>query len=92
MQIGELAEGYVQTSHLAMNGQNVTVCHREMVIANKSGTGLNMRSKPETNGKKIQLYENGTVVTVIGQWYNDWYHVIVDGQYGFMQNRLAEID
>lgn len=92
VQIGGQAEGYVQTSHLAMSGQNVTVCHREMVIANKSGTGLNMRAKPETDGKKIQLYENGTVVTVIGQWYNDWYHVIVDGQYGFMQNRLAEID
>lgn len=90
VQIAGQAEGYVQTSHLAMEGQNVTVCHRQMVIDNPGGTGLNMRSRPETDGKKIALYENGTEVTVIGQWYNDWYHIVVDGQYGFVLNRLSE--
>lgn len=91
VQIAGQAEGYVQTSYLAMEGQSVTVGHRQMVIDNKSGTGLNMRSKPETNGKKIALYDNGTEVTVIGQWHNGWYHIVVDGQYGFVLDRLSEI-
>ena len=91
VQIAGQAEGYVQTSYLAMEGQSVTVGHRQMVIDNKSGTGLNMRSKPETNGKKIALYDNGVEVTVIGQWYNGWYHIVVDGQYGFVLDRLSEI-
>jgi len=90
--IADQAEGYVQVDYLAMQGQNVTLCHRQMVIDNKSGSGLNVRAKPNTDGEKLAEYKNGQEVTVIGQWYNDWYHIIVDGQYGFVLDRLSEIE
>lgn len=86
------AEGYVQMDYLATSGQKVAVAQPKMVIDNRSGSGLNMREKPDTSGKKIELFKNGTEVVVLGQWNNGWYHVQVGDQFGFMQDRLSEIE
>ena len=85
------AEGYVQLDYLAMSGQKVASAQPRMVIDNRSGSGLNMREKPDTNGKKIELFKNGTEVIVLGQAKNGWYHVQIGDQTGFMQDRLSEI-
>ena len=86
------AEGYVQLDYLAMSGQKVASAQPRMVIDNHGGSGLNMREKPNTSGKKIVLFKNGTEVTVLGVWNNGWYHVQVEDQIGFMQDRLSEIE
>lgn len=88
------AIGYMQVDYLAMQPQQVVVCHEKMVINNTTGKGLNLRDKSSTDAKTHGLRYNGETVTVIGYCSNGWCHVVAeDGQTGFMQAaRLSEAE
>lgn len=52
------------------------------------GGGLNLRSGPGTNTRKIGWYPDGSVLTVLGVRQDEWYHVAVGGQTGYMSSTL----
>ena len=91
VQIAGTATGYVQAQYLAMNGERVENAMPTPKIANKGGTGLNLREKPSTGTKSLGLYKNGTQVTVMGV-YGGWVHVMVDGKVGYMQADKFDTD
>lgn len=58
-------------------------------IVNPNTGNLHLRESPSTSSPSLGLYENGTLVAVIGVT-GDWVHVFCDGQTGFMLHRYLK--
>ena len=74
-------EGYMMAKFL-----NTGMNARTAAVRTNSGSGLNLREEPNTEGKIITSVRNGGQVTVIQKGI-DWSRVSVDGQEGFMSTR-----
>lgn len=81
-------KGYVQSAYLEMDGDAVQSAMPVVAIDNPGG--LHLRMRPSTSSQSLGLYEDGTLVTVMGVVSDDWCHVLVDGQIGFMMTDKLE--
>lgn len=54
-----------------------------VTVQNNSG-GAILRGGPSTSSSRLGWYENGTETLILGVRSDDWYHVVIGGQVGFM--------
>lgn len=88
--IGNTLHGYMKTEYLMINGTNVESAMPIMYVDNPSPSQkLNLREKQSISSKSLGLYPNGTKVVLMG-FCGEWAHVIVDGQFGFMQSKYLK--
>ena len=81
-------QGYMMSQYLEFSPDlnQVFSCLSLYEIANPNTGDLHLRSEPSTSSKSLGLYENGTLVAVIGVT-GDWVHVYCGGQTGFMLHK-----
>ncbi len=60
------------------------------LIRNPYGTGLNLRSAPDSSSEILQFCPNYMSLTVLGDVGSDWCYVDVRGQTGFMLKKRLE--
>ncbi len=90
VRIGNL-EGYMESRYISLDAvfESVPSAMPRLTIQNAAGTGLNLREFPSLSAISLALYPNGTEVQVLGL-VEDWYHVQVEEQIGFMlANRFS---
>lgn len=76
-------EGYMMRQFLSFDSA-VEVATPTLRVHNDNSLGnLNLRAEQSTSSKSLGLYDSGTLVTLLG-FTNEWAHVSVDGQTGFM--------
>lgn len=83
--------GYMKTEFLSISQAVAPASAMPiMTVSNPNAAGnLHLREKQSTNSKSLGLYDNGTQVILMG--FNDeWAHVIVDGQTGFMLGKYLK--
>lgn len=83
--------GYMKTEYLSISQSVAPVSAMPiMTVSNPNAArNLHLREKQSTNSKSLGLYDNGTQVILMG--FNDeWAHVIVDGQMGFMLGKYLK--
>lgn len=56
-----------------------------------SGDRLNLREEPTSSSRSLGKYYNGTVVALLGDNYNGWYHVSVAGLEGWMSGTYLDV-
>ena len=83
VQIGPL-EGFMQADYLVSDpAQELASAMPIVKIDNRNGEGLNLRSRPSTSSVVLRFCPNGASVVVMGV-LEDWCHVFVNGQSGFL--------
>ena len=81
--IGNLS-GYMKAEFLAMDGRADSVVSGMPILCVTTPAGkLNLRQTPSTTAPSLGAYSGGTLVTLCGLT-NEWAHVLIDGQIGFM--------
>lgn len=80
-----IVSGWMRAEYLTQNSASIGSSAMPTVnIANATGTGLNLRTQPNTRSTILGLYPNGTSVVVMGVRSDGWYHVMVQGKVGYM--------
>lgn len=79
---GWLDARYITTSPLGFTSEV-----QQATIVNPGG-GANLRQGPGTSYTRIGWYPSGMSVTVLGVREDEWYHVAVAGQTGYMSSTL----
>lgn len=88
--IGNLT-GYMKAEYLNFVDQSTTESAIPVLTINNPNPShnLHLREEQTTTSKSLGIYPNGTEVLLMG--FNDeWAHVIVDGQMGFMLAQYLE--
>lgn len=87
--IGNLT-GYMKTEYLKTDEKDTKSAMPIMKVSNPNFSGnLHLREKQSTKSKSLGLYSNGTEVILMG-FNEEWAHVIVEGQIGFMLAKYLE--
>lgn len=81
VKIGDM-HGYMDASSLSAAQPYQTGVSR--MISNAYGTGLNLRTQPDTSSTIIRLCSNYTTVTVLGDLKNGWCYVLYAADAGYM--------
>lgn len=83
--IGNL-KGYMKSEFLAISGTNAAdsvVSGMPILCVTTPAGKLTLREHMDTSSRSLGSYSDGTLVTLCGIT-EDWAHVLVDGQLGFM--------
>lgn len=84
VKIGTTA-GWMRADYLTQSSMAVgSAAMPTVTVANGSGSGLNLRTQPNTRASILGLYPNGTSVVVLGVRSDGWYHVMVQNKIGYM--------
>ena len=74
----------LKAEFLAMDGRADSVVSGMPILCVTTPAGkLNLRQTPSTTAPSLGAYSGGTLVTLCGLT-NEWAHVLIDGQIGFM--------
>lgn len=88
VRIGDLT-GYVDLTYLSTQRPSQTGVSR--IIRNSYGTGLNLRTLPDTGSQVIRLCPNYSTVIVMAELENGWCYVQYGSDMGYMMGqRLSE--
>lgn len=88
--ISDALHGYMKTEFLKTDGTDVPSAMPVMHISNSNAAkNLHLREQQSTVSRSLGIYPNGTEVILMG-FSNEWAHVIVDGQFGFMLAKYLE--
>lgn len=88
--IGNLT-GYMDAKYLAFPGTDelpVSMLPVMYVYNTNSAKNLNLRESQSLNATSLGVYPNGTQFVLLG-YSDEWCHVVVNGQYGFMCARYV---
>lgn len=88
--IGNLT-GYMDANFLAFPETDelpVSMLPVMYVYNTNSAKNLHLRESQSLNAPSLGIYPNGTQFVLLG-YSDEWCHVIVDGQYGFMRARYV---
>lgn len=90
--IGNL-QGYMKTSYLVFSGKGTSIPRSAMPIMTvynpNSEACADLLDGQSLNSNFLGVYPNGTSVLLMG-FSDEWAHVIVDGQMGFMQGKYLK--
>lgn len=77
--------GWMRADYLTQSSAAVgSAAMPTVTVANGSGSGLNLRTQPNTRASILGLYPNGTSVVILGVRSDGWYHVMVQNKIGYM--------
>lgn len=90
VKVGNL-EGYMKTAFLSISASSPpSSAMPVMTIANPgSAQNLHLRERQSMSSRSLVVYANGTEVILMG-FHDEWAHVIVDGQMGFMLGKYLK--
>ncbi len=81
--------GWMDERYLSVNPYLYLTETPQTFVVNR-GSGANLRQGPGTGHGKLGWYAHGTPVTVLGVRQDGWYHVMVQGQNGYMSDSLLQ--
>lgn len=79
--------GWVDARFITDDGWSFTSELPHVTITNPGG-GANLRDGASTSAMRIGWYPHGASVTILGVREDEWYHVAVAGQTGYMSSTL----
>lgn len=89
VRVGDSLTGYVDLTYLSTVKPSMTGVTR--VIRNSYGTGLNLRTLPNTDSQVIRLCPNYSSVILMAELIDGWCYVQFDSDCGYMMGqRLSE--
>lgn len=80
-------QGWVDERYVTTDGWSF-VNELPQVSINNRGSGANLRAGASTSTPIIGWYPHGASVTILGVREDEWYHVAVAGQMGYMSSTL----
>ena len=80
-------QGWMDERYLTTDGWSFLNELPQVTVSNR-GSGANLRAGTSTASQILGWYPHGASVTILGVRSDEWYHVVISGQTGYMSASL----